>query len=81
MTLSDYGAQVLGDAGAKAAQAERLGSDRAALETELRERLSEVEGVNLDEELSNMVVFQTSYNAAARLIQTAREMFDVLSSL
>ncbi len=81
MTLNDYAAQVLGDAGAKAAQAERLGSDRAALETELRERLSEVEGVNLDEELSNMVVFQTSYNAAARLIQTAREMFDVLNSL
>ena len=81
MTLSSYSAQVLGDAGARAATAEGLGADRTALVQELTNRLAEVQGVNLDEELSNMVIFQNSFNAAGRLIQTAREMFDVLVSL
>ncbi|MGD1876920.1 MAG: flagellar hook-associated protein FlgK [Kiloniellaceae bacterium] len=38
-------------------------------------------GVNLDEELANMTIFQNAYNASARLVQTVDEMFDTLMSL
>ena len=38
-------------------------------------------GVNIDEELSNMVVFQNAYQASARIVQTANEMFDTLLNL
>jgi flagellar hook-associated protein 1 len=39
------------------------------------------QGVNLDEELGNLVIYQNSYNASARLITTARDMYDTLLSL
>jgi flagellar hook-associated protein 1 FlgK len=41
----------------------------------------EVSGVNLDEEYANLTRYQQSYQAAAQLIQTANEMFDVVLSL
>lgn len=44
-------------------------------------RRSSVEGVNLDEELVQLTVYQQSYNASARLIMAAKEMFDVLADL
>jgi flagellar hook-associated protein 1 FlgK len=37
-----------------------------------------VRGVNLDEELSNLIVFEQSYSAAARLISVIQRMFDAL---
>jgi flagellar hook-associated protein 1 FlgK len=35
-------------------------------------------GVNMDEEMSNMVQFQHGYNASAKLIQTINEMLDII---
>ncbi len=37
-----------------------------------------ISGVNLDEEMSNMVAFQHGYNAAARVINTMNEMLDTI---
>ncbi len=37
-----------------------------------------VMGVNIDEEMSNMVQFQHSYNAAARVVRLMDEMLDVI---
>ena len=77
-TLGDYGATVLSDFATRAQQAESLGRDREALRLVLEARVSNVSGVNLDEELGNMILFQNAYNASARLIATSRELFDVL---
>lgn len=41
-------------------------------------RRSSVEGVNLDEELANMMIYQQAYNASARLMTTVQEMYDTL---
>lgn len=38
-------------------------------------------GVNLDEEAGNLIYYQQAYQAAAKLMQTVKEMFDVLTSL
>jgi flagellar hook-associated protein 1 FlgK len=38
-------------------------------------------GVNLDEEATNLIYYQQAYQAAAKLMQTVKEMFDVLTSL
>ena len=35
-------------------------------------------GVNLDEEMTNMMLFQRSYQASARVITTADELLDTL---
>ena len=77
-TLGDYGAAVLSDFATRAQQAESFLLDRDALRVVLQARTSDVSGVNLDEELGNMILFQNAYNASARMIATARQLFDVL---
>ena len=44
----------------------------------IRESIS---GVNLDEETTKMIEFQKSFEASARLIKTADEMFDTVLNL
>ena len=39
---------------------------------------SELSGVNLDEEAAKLMSQQQAFQAAARILQTAREMFDTL---
>lgn len=49
--------------------------------TNINTRLGDVQGVNLDEELSNLIVYQKSYQASAKTIQTANEMLDTVLNL
>ena len=46
----------------------------ASLET----KMASVQGVSMDEEGANMVRYQNSYNAAAKLISTVQELYDTL---
>lgn len=80
-TLSEYMGLLLGDAAMKAQRVDAAGADANALLTTVTQRRDDYSGVNLDEELSNMIVFQNSYNAAARLMTTAKEMYDTLLSV
>ena len=45
------------------------------------DRRSQIEGVSLDDELLRMTTYQNAYAAAARVIQAATEMFDVLLTI
>ena len=40
-----------------------------------------IAGVNLDEEAANLIRFQQAYQASARLIQTANQLFDSILRL
>ena len=40
--------------------------------------LSELSGVNLDDEAAQLIQYQQAYQASARVLQTARELFDSL---
>ena len=46
--------------------------------TEAQTRQSQVSGVDLDTELSNMVMYQNAYSAAARVLQTASQLWTTL---
>ncbi|MFN9542852.1 MAG: flagellar basal body rod C-terminal domain-containing protein, partial [Alphaproteobacteria bacterium] len=58
------------------AEDERL--NRISIQEEVMARRDSSEGVNLDEELANMMMFQQAYNASARMMGVAREMFQTL---
>ncbi len=75
-TISNYTAILTGDAAARAAAVNQQADTAVALDAEITGRLSEVQGVNLDEELSNMIIYQQAYNASARMLTTAQELFD-----
>ena len=77
-TLSTYAGEVLASAGLMAERATNSEADNGALQLEVSQRLADVTGVNLDEELANLVVYQNSYNAAARIVTSVQELFDTL---
>lgn len=80
-SLSRYGEQLGGAIGSrsKLAQEREIGAEIVMREASARR--SSVEGVNLDEELIQLTVYQQAYNASARLITAAKEMYDVLLSI
>jgi len=78
VTLAQYSANLLADLGLRAALAENKMDDNLALSEELDRKSADVSGVNLDEELGNMVIYQNAYSASARLLNTAKEMFDTI---
>ncbi len=78
VTLSQYVARFLGNAGLQAQRAQSLEEDNLALQQEIAQRNSDVSGVNMDEELANLVVYQNAYNAAARVLSSVQELYDSL---
>lgn len=52
--------------------------DSQSLQEILQTQLSNESGVNLDEELSNLIVVQTAFSAAARVVNAVDEIFDEL---
>ena len=44
-------------------------------------KADQIAGVNLDEEAANLIRFQQSYQASARMIQTANQLFDAILRL
>ena len=78
MSLSRYAAEFSGEIGGKATMAKNRSTSASALYQEASARRSSVEGVNMDEELVLMTTYQQAFNASARLIQAASEMYDTL---
>lgn len=52
--------------------------DEKTLQDLLQQRFNSETGVNIDEELSTLIVIQTAYAAAARAVTAASDMFDDL---
>ncbi len=78
VTLSQYVGRFLGNAGLMAQRAQNFEEDNSALQQEVFQRNADVSGVNMDEELSNLVVYQNAYNAAARVLSSVQELYDTL---
>lgn len=53
-------------------------ADEDTLRGALEQQLLDESGVNIDEELSNLIVVQTAYSAAARVVTAVDEMFQEL---
>jgi flagellar hook-associated protein 1 FlgK len=81
MTLADYGAQFGGAIGRDSATAESQKTSSLAVKTEADARRQSVEGVNIDEELVHLTTYQQAYNANARMIQAAKDLFDILANI
>jgi flagellar hook-associated protein 1 len=80
-TLADFGGRIAGDVGSRAQQASRDLTSAESIRAETERRRTGLEGVNLDEELMNMNQFQQAYAAASRVIQAARDLYDILLNM
>lgn len=76
-SISDYAARLAGHAGVRAEALEAARLAAASVRDEVKARRMGEEGVNLDEELVKMTTYQQAYAAASRMIQAARDLYDI----
>jgi len=77
-TFDEYFAFAVGRIGLKGEQAEKLSETQARIVKNLTDMRDSISGVNIDEELSNMIKFQHGYAAAAKFIQHFDQMLDTI---
>ncbi len=80
-TLTGYYSTIVNEVGGDTATARFNGALQRTMANDLDDRQQALAGVNLDEEMSNLIKFQNSYKAAAKLISTADQMFQTLLGL
>jgi flagellar hook-associated protein 1 len=78
MSLNDFMSRIIATQSDLASNAKADQIYRSDVKSEVASRKASLEGVNLDEELSNMMVFQQAYNASARMLTTVQQMYDTL---
>lgn len=80
-TLSGYGASILSLTSSDYnAVSDRLTYEQTVVQ-QLEFRMGSQSGVNMDEEMSNLVLYQNAYAASARLVSVVDEMFQTLTSM
>jgi flagellar hook-associated protein 1 FlgK len=77
-TLDDYFADTVTTVGLLAEQAVNMSKTQAAIMKDLRDERASISGVNMDEELADMIRFQHGYNAAAKFVSVIDEMLDTI---
>ncbi|HOP06913.1 MAG TPA: flagellar hook-associated protein FlgK [candidate division Zixibacteria bacterium] len=79
-SISDYYNSMIGSLGVMTYEAQSFTSNYELLVNQVENARQSVEGVSLDEEMTNLVKFQHAYDAAARVITTMDEALDTVIS-
>ena len=78
ITFDDYFADTVTNVGLKGEQAETQLLSQATIMEDLLNLRDSISGVNIDEELAEIMKFQHGYNAAARFITVWDSMLDTI---
>jgi flagellar hook-associated protein 1 FlgK len=79
--IGDYLRQVLSMQGEAAANASNLAQGQDVVVNALKQRSSDASGVNVDQEMANLIQLQTAYGANARVMTAVRDMIDELMKM
>jgi len=74
----DYIKSLVSNLGVDAAESNRVSKNQALLVNEYSTARDSIMGVSLDEEMANMIKYQTAYNANARMVNVFDEMLDLV---
>lgn len=77
-TINDYYNAMIGSLGIETRQAQSFAENYEAIVNQITSARESVEGVSLDEEMTNMIKYQHAYDAAARVITVMDEAMDTL---
>ncbi len=80
-TLGGYATSILSLNAVDAANVTSTQTFQDALVQSLQAKFQSSSGVNIDEELANMILFQNAYTASARVITTAADMLKTLTDM
>jgi len=81
LSIPEYATRILSN---QALRAAANGDDlqfREDVVGELSFRIEGISGVNIDEELSNLILFQNAFTASARVISASQELLDELVNI
>ena len=81
LTISDYITGLSTRAAMNAASKGSEADTQAAIVDNIKNQILAETGVNLDEELSNMIMYKQAYNASARVFAACVEVYDTLLAL
>jgi flagellar hook-associated protein 1 FlgK len=79
--FSDYAANILSSQSAVTSANQSSLTASTNLKNELFDKNNSISGVNMDEEMSNLIVYEQAYMAAARMITTTNELFKALQDI
>lgn len=77
-TFDDYFADTVTNVGLKGEQAENQFTSYTKIMNDLRDLRDSISGVNIDEELADIIKFQHGYNVAAKFVSVQDELLDTL---
>lgn len=77
-SLDSFYSSMIAALGVQSQNSQRLTENQQTLVDQINNWRQSVSGVNMDEEMTNMIRFQKGYNAAARVLTTMDEMLDKL---
>ena len=77
----DFMKSIVTTLGIDAQQAERINQIQIAIVKQVENNKLSYSGVSQDEEIANMVKYQQSYSAAAKMISTMAEIYDILINI
>lgn len=77
-TFDDYFAETVTNVGLKGEQAENQFASHTKIMGDLRDLRDSISGVNIDEELADIIKFQHGYNVAAKFVSVQDELLDTL---
>ena len=78
-TITDYASNLAGAIGEQAQQNTSNQTQADSMQSTAASTLSSAEGVNLDQQLTNLQIYQQAYGASASLLQAEQAMFTALS--
>lgn len=79
--FADYASQIVSRASTIAASVDSDFQFQSDIKGALELKHAEISGVNLDEELSQLLIFEQTYAASAKVISTTQQLFDILNNL
>lgn len=80
-SLGDYYGATVAQLGVDVQQANRMKAGEDVLLTNVTNQRDSMSGVSLDEEMTNLIKFQKSYSAAARMVTMMDDMLSTLMSM
>lgn len=80
LTFNEYAASMIAYNADLADVNERTLTYQVSLTEDLQFKARTVSGVNLDEEMANLILFEQAYSAIARVVNTIKDMFDALEA-
>jgi flagellar hook-associated protein 1 FlgK len=81
LTLDQYAAGIIAESSLLAENNESHRTFQGALVDSLRHTSDSIRGVNLDQEMADLMLYEQAYSAAARVISVIQSMFDSLEDI